>query len=93
VLQELKPFAAALEEDDPRQTDVATLQRVFGSYSLSPAVQTELRRVRNHKLTDDALFSRLRDIYDQHNMARMHGPVGRDRQVSIPRIICSEWLA
>jgi hypothetical protein len=92
VLQELKPFVVALEEDDPRQTDVATLQRVFGSHSLSPAVQTELRRVRHHKLTGEALFSRLRDIYDQHNMSRLQEQARRDHQVSIPRIICSEWL-
>jgi len=92
MLQELKPFASTLDEDDPRQTDIATLQRVFSSHALSPAVQTDLRRVRNHKLTGDAIFVRLRDIYDQHNMGRLQEQVRGDRQVSVPRIVCSEAL-
>ena len=92
VLQELKPFAATLEEDDPRQTDVAILQRAYSSHTLSAAVQTELRRVRNHKLTAESLFVRLRDIYDQHRLSQVQEQVHGDKQVSIPHIVCSEAL-
>ena len=92
VLQELKPFAATLDEDDPRQADVTILQRAYGSHALSAAVQTELRRVRNHKLTAESLFVRLRDIYDQHKLSQIQEQVHGDRQVSIPHIVCSEAL-
>jgi hypothetical protein len=92
VLQELKPFAASLDEDDPRQTDVAILQRAYSSHALSVAVQTELRRVRNHKLTAESLFVRLRDIYDQHRLSQVQEQVRVDRQVAVPHIVCSEVL-
>jgi hypothetical protein len=89
VLQELTQFAATLDEDDPRQTDVTI---AYSSHALSAAVQTELRRVRNHKLTGESLFVRLRDIYDQHKMSQVQEQVQRDRNVSIPHIVCSEAL-
>ena len=92
VLQELKPFAATLDEDDPRQTDAAILQRAYSSHALSAAVQTELRRVRNHKLTAESLFVRLRDIYDQHRLSQVQEQVRGDRQVAVPHIVCSEVL-
>jgi len=92
VHQELKPFAATLDEDDPRQTDVAILQRAYSSHALSAAVQTELRRVRNHKLTAENLFVRLRDIYDQHRLSQVQEQVRGDQQVAVPHIVCSEVL-
>jgi hypothetical protein len=93
VNQELKAFVETLEEDDPRRTDVAVLQRVYNSYSLSAAVQTELRRVRNHKLAGLSLFTRLREIYDQHRLSQLQEQVRSDRQSEVPRIVCSEFLA
>ncbi|MHB8303309.1 MAG: hypothetical protein ACYDC6_10805 [Acidobacteriaceae bacterium] len=92
VGQELKAFNITLDEDDPRRGDIAILERAYGSHYLTAAVQTELRRIRNHKLTGDSLFARLRDVYDQHNLRRLQEQVRRNRQVTIPRIICSEAL-
>ncbi len=92
VSQELKAFAATLEEEDRRLADVAILQRVYNSNSLTAAVQTELRRIRNHKLTGDALFSRLRSIYDQHRLSQQAEQTRSEREVTVPRIICSEFL-
>ena len=92
VGQELKAFKVTLDEDDPRRGDIAILERAYGSHYLTAAVQTELRRIRNHKLTGDSLFARLRDIYDQHNLRRLQEQIRRDRQVTIPRIVCSEAL-
>jgi superfamily II DNA or RNA helicase/nicotinamide mononucleotide adenylyltransferase len=92
VLQELKSFATTLDEEDPRQTDVAILQRAYSSHALSAAVQTELRRIRNHKLTGESLFARLRNIYDQHRLSQLLDEVRAERQVSVPRIVCSESL-
>jgi len=92
LLQELKPFAAGLDEDDARQTDVSILQRAFGSHGLSPAVQTELRRVKIHKLTGEVLFTRLREIYDQHKMSPKQDHAQREKQISVPHIVCSEAL-
>ena len=92
VGQELKAFNGTLDEDDPRRSDIAILERAFGSHYLSGAVLTELRRVRNHKLNSDSLFARLRDVYDQHNLRRLQEQVRRDRQESVPHIVCSESL-
>ena len=92
VAQELKAFAATLEEDDPRLTDIAILQRAYNSKALTAAVQTELRRIRNHKLTGDSLFARLRSIYDQHRLSSQLEQTRSDRQIAVPRIICSEFL-
>ena len=50
VAQELKPFSEGLDEADPRRTDIEILQRAYGSHSLSAAIQTELRRIRNNSL-------------------------------------------
>jgi superfamily II DNA or RNA helicase len=92
VSQELKSFAVTLDEEDPRRTDVAILQRAYNSSVLSAAVQTELRRVRNHKLTGESLFARLRNIYDLHRLGQLQDQVHKERQVTIPRIVCSEAL-
>jgi superfamily II DNA or RNA helicase len=92
VSQELKSFIASLDEEDPRRTDVGILQRAYSSNVLSAAVQTELRRVRNHKLTAESLFARLRNIYDLHRLGQLQDQVHKDRQVTIPRIVCSEAL-
>lgn len=35
---------------DPRKADASILKRAFSLHTLSAAVQTELRRVRNHKI-------------------------------------------
>ena len=93
ISQELKAFVTTFDEDEPRRTDVAILQRAFNSNALTAAVQTELRRVRNHKLTGDALFARLRSIYDQHRLSQQQEQVRSDRQVTVPRVVCSEFLA
>jgi superfamily II DNA or RNA helicase len=93
VSQELKALTSTLEEDDPRRTDIAILQRAYNSRALSAAVQTELRRIRNHKLTGESLFARLRNIYDQHRLSQLLDEVRAERQVSVPRIVCSEFLA
>lgn len=92
VAQELKAFTAELDEDDQRRSDVAILQRAFSSHAISAAVQTELRRIRNNKLTSDALFIRLREIYDQHNLHRIQDQIRSEREVAVPRIVCSEVL-
>ena len=93
VSQELKAFTSTLEEEDLRRADVAILQRAYKSNALSAAVQTELRRVRNHKLTGESLFARLRDIYNQHRLSQLQEQVSNDRQVAVPRLVCSEFLA
>ena len=93
VSQELKAFGATLEDDDQRLSDVAILQRAYGSNVLSAAVQTELRRIRNHKLTGESLFARLRAIYDQHRLSQLQEHIRTDRENAIPRIVCSEFLA
>jgi hypothetical protein len=85
IAQELKPFSEGLDEADPRRTDIEILQRTYGSHSLTAAVQTELRRIRNHKLTGESLFTRLRDVYDQHHLSQLQDQSRRDRQVAIPR--------
>jgi hypothetical protein len=92
VGQELKAFATTLDEDDPRLTDVAILQRAYNSNALTAAVQTELRRIRNHKLIGDALFARLRSIYDQHRLSHQTEQLRNERQAVVPRIVCSEFL-
>jgi hypothetical protein len=92
IAQELKPFSEGLDEADPRRADVEILQRAYGSHSLTAAVQTELRRIRNYKLTGESLFTRLRDVYDQHHLSQLQDQSRKDRQVAIPRIICSEAL-
>jgi hypothetical protein len=92
VNQELKSFTATLDEDDPRRTDVAILQLAYNSNALSAAVQTELRRIRNHRLTGEALFVRLRNIYDQYRLSQLQGQARVGRQVAVPRIVCSEGL-
>jgi ERCC4-related helicase len=92
IAQELKPFSEVLDEADPRKSDIEILQRAYGSHSLSAAVQTELRRIRNHKLTGESLFTRLRDVYDQHHLSQLQDQSRRERQVSIPHIVCSEVL-
>jgi hypothetical protein len=88
----LKPFSEGLDEADPRKSDIEILQRAYGSHSLSAAVQTELRRIRNHKLTGESLFTRLRDVYDQHHLSQLQDQSRRDRQVAVPHIVCSEVL-
>jgi superfamily II DNA or RNA helicase len=92
VGQELKAFATTLAEDDPRLTDVAILQRAYNSNALTAAVQTELRRIRNHKLVGDALFARLRSIYDQHRLSHQTEQLRNEQQAVVPRIVCSEFL-
>jgi superfamily II DNA or RNA helicase len=93
ISQELKAFTSILEEDDLRRADVAILQRAYKSNALSAAVQTELRRVRNHKLTGESLFTRLRDIYDQHRLSHLQEEVSSDREITVPHVVCSEYLA
>jgi len=92
VGQELKAFTISLEEDDPRKSDVAILQKAYNSSVLSGAVQTELRRSRNHKLTGESLFARLRSIYDQHRLYQLQDEIRTERQVTIPHIVCSELM-
>ena len=93
VSQELKAFSDILDDGAPRRNDIDILQRAYSSNALTAAVQTELRRIRNHKLTGEALFARLKGIYEQHRLSHMQEHVHSDRQVSVPRIVCSEFLA
>jgi len=92
VNQELKAFTAGLEEDDPRRSDVAVMERAYNSHVLSAAGQTELRRIRNHRLTGDALFAQLRDVYDKHRLSQVREQIRGERQITVPHIVCSEVL-
>ncbi len=92
VSKGLKSFTASLDEEDPRLTDAAILQRAYSSNVLSSAVQTELRRVRNHKLAGENLFARLKEIYDLHRLGQLQDQIQKDRQAAVPRIVCSEAL-
>lgn len=45
-----------------------------------------------HKLTGEVLFTRLREIYDQHKMSPKQDHAQREKQISVPHIVCSEAL-
>ena len=89
VSQELKAFSDILDDGAPRRNNIDILD---SSNALTAAVQTELRRIRNHKLTGEALFARLKGIYEQHRLSHMqeHAPV-IDRSACHGSFAANSW--
>lgn len=82
-------FGTTTDEDLKAQTDL--LERAFRS-PLNGAVLRELGRLRRNKVSGEAQFKSLVDIYHQHGL-RDRTQIGQSSDVpSLQKVICSEVL-
>jgi len=91
VLRELRVFFAKTEDEDIK-AQINILERGFRASNLTSALTKELNLVRRNNLIGDALFKKLVQLYNQHNIREWLDRQKDHTEPTVPRIICSEAL-
>ena len=91
VLKELRIYYGTLEDEDLK-ADINILERAFRASALTSAVKKELNQLRRNNATGQNLFKSLSRLYNQHNLREWIDRPREDREVNVPRVICSEAL-
>lgn len=90
VLRELRILFDQTTDEDKRAR-LNLLERAFRG-TITTAITRELNRLKRTGVTGDALLNALADIYYQHGMGERLDEDNLDKEIVIPRIVCSEAL-
>ncbi len=91
AIRELRVLFGATRDDDLK-AQINLLEKAFRG-PLTAALNKELNRLRRNSVAGEGLFKSLTNLYHHHNMKDwLDRRSVRDREHTIPRIICSEDL-
>lgn len=91
VVRELR-VAYGQTDDEERKAQINILEKAFRG-TITSAVKKDLNLLRRNGMTGELLIKELGRLYHQHRMKRwQERQSGKDSDVAIPHVVCSEGL-